>query len=76
MKAAIALLIAGLLAGCEQKPTYTWEPDQTVRAERFDTCLRLLPAGPQATKYNDWAEVVEACADAAYRQSVRKVAVE
>lgn len=67
---AIALL---LLAGCEQAPTPepTWVYDQCARREMMKECLGAVPAGPKATQYNDWAEVVEECATTAARQSVR-----
>lgn len=66
----LAMLALGvvvvLMAGCV--PT---QPDQCLRAELFDRCMKALPAGPAATKYNDWDEVVAECDDAAYRQSLR-----
>lgn len=55
------------LSGCEHEQ----RPDPEIRAERFDSCLKNVPSGPQQTKYNDWAEVVEACESAAYWQSFR-----
>ena len=47
--------------------------DQCLRAKLFEQCLKSLPAGPQATKYNDWDEVVNQCEIAAYRHSFRKM---
>jgi len=35
--------------------------DQCLRATLFQQCLKALPAGPLATKYNDWDEVVKEC---------------
>jgi hypothetical protein len=42
------------------------DPDQKVRREIFIECLRTVPNGPQATKYNDWSEVVSECGSQAY----------
>ncbi len=49
----------------------TTSNDQCLRARLFEQCLKALPAGPEATKYNDWDEVVAACESAAYYQSLR-----
>lgn len=35
----------------------------------FDNCMKLLPAGPQSTHYNDWDEVVQECRFTAYRMA-------
>lgn len=54
------------LSGCARQPS-AGEPhkggyyDQDARREMFFECLKVLPAGPQATKYNDWSEVVSEC---------------
>ena len=68
-------IVAGLclcLAGCSPEETKypQWAVDQVMRQGLFKECLRLLPAGPQATKYNDWDEVVGACNDASRQQSM------
>lgn len=34
---------------------------------RMIVTMEALPAGPQATRYNDWAEVVAECRVTAYR---------
>lgn len=68
MKFAI-LIAAVLLAGCSDAPSDG--PDQCLRAELFKACMAILPAGPLATKYNDWNEVVSECGNAAYYQSKR-----
>ncbi len=47
--------------------------DQCLRAILFQQCLKALPAGPLATKYNDWDEVVKECANVARFQSARKL---
>jgi hypothetical protein len=71
MKYAI-LCAALLMSACGQKITEMQSaPDQCMRTELFKTCMTLLPAGPAATKYNDWDEVVSACDKAAYYQSMR-----
>jgi len=46
--------------------------DQCLRRDLFERCMKSLPAGPAATQYNDWAEVVEACESAAYHQALRR----
>lgn len=58
-----------LLAGCGRAAVDA--NDQCLRREIFNECLRVLPAGPLSTKYNDWAEVVNACASQAYTTSIR-----
>ena len=46
--------------------------DQCMRREIFQQCMKALPAGPKATMYNDWDEVVGKCEDVAYYQSLRR----
>lgn len=64
---------AAILCGCEPLPAPTTAIDQCMRHEIFKQCMNLLPAGPQATKYNDWDEVVAECDTTAYRQSERLI---
>lgn len=73
MKRATILMLALLCAGCiETKVAESPSgPDQCLRREIFQECMRALPAGPVSAKYNDWDEVVEACSSAAYYQSLR-----
>ena len=59
-----------LLAACQPSPD-TSTPDQCIRAELFQQCMKALPSGPQFTRYNDWDEVVNSCERAAYSQSLR-----
>lgn len=67
-------LAAMLLAGCmPEPPKKTSDYDQCLRAELFQACIKSVPAGPQAAKYNDWSEVVEECGNQASYQSVRPV---
>ncbi len=65
---AASLLTAVLAGGC----TESTGPDQCLRREIFQQCMKSLPAGPQATKYNDWDEVVGKCETVAYYQSLKK----
>lgn len=77
MKALFCIVVvAAMLTGCNPapgSPASAWQyvPDQALRAQRFDACMQALPAGPVSTHYNDWSEVVDSCADSAYRQSLR-----
>ncbi len=66
----IAFIIAALvLTGCDAyKQTL---PDQALRRQIFTDCLKNLPAGPDQTRYNDWAEVVNECGSQAYYQSLK-----
>ena len=43
-----------------------------LQREIFNECMKMLPAGPVATKYNDWDEVVSECGNQAYYMSHRK----
>ncbi len=65
---AASLLTAVLAGGCMESTG----PDQCLRREIFQQCMKALPAGPQATKYNDWDEVVGECESVAYYQSLKK----
>lgn len=64
-----ALVVMLLCVGCSDNPQ---ETDQCMRVELFNNCLKELPAGPVSTKYNDWAEVVEACNNTSFYMSQRK----
>ena len=72
MKKSITALFAALLCACGQPPESPYVSDQCLRAEIFQRCLKDLPSGPLATKYNDWDEVVDSCENAAYYQSKRE----
>jgi hypothetical protein len=63
----LMILVVVALAGCGAQGK--WVTDQKERQRIFKECLGALPAGPSSTMYNDWAEVVQKCEDAAYRQS-------
>lgn len=70
MRAATLLTALLPLLGCEQvEPTIH---DQCLRNDIFMRCMAALPPGPEQTKYNDWAEVIDSCEDAAMWQSYRK----
>jgi hypothetical protein len=69
-KIALVVCSATLLAACEPGPNDA-TPDQCLRAELFQQCMKALPAGPQATKYNDWDEVIVSCERVAFYQSLR-----
>ena len=69
-------LIALALCGCYDRPDIPApksDYDQCLRAELFQQCLRLAPAGPVSSHYNDWAEVISECQSAASRNSVRAI---
>jgi hypothetical protein len=65
----VTLLLTIALAGCEFDAPAA---DQCMRREIFTECLKIVPAGPTKTHYNDWAEVIGKCENAAYYQSLRK----
>lgn len=65
----LLLLVAAsalALSACEMGH---YERDHAARQAAFEKCMSLLPQGPVVTRYNDWAEVVEACDNVASRQS-------
>ena len=70
MKLITAILLCLLMLGCA-KPEEISAHDQCLRVELFQQCMASLPAGPVATKYNDWDEVVAQCERVAYFQSIR-----
>ena len=73
MKKLILLLPLLLIAcGKDDKPFIDERvPNQCLRREIFNECMKILPAGPLATKYNDWDEVVAECGSQAYYMSQR-----
>lgn len=54
-----ASMLTAVLAGC--MPAEYGSTNDKMRQELFFKCMEKLPAGPVATQYNDWAEVVEEC---------------
>lgn len=67
----VILLALVVLAGCTPEGAPVYGSDPETRNKIFERCLEKVPAGPQVTRYNDWAEVVGACDNAAYYQSKR-----
>ncbi len=59
------------LTACDTMATPTYQIDRKIYAERFDACMKVLPAGPShlTASGNDWDETVTACDFAAYRQA-------
>ena len=69
----LILVSALLLVACDSK-VVDKDPqisDQCLRRELFNECMKLLPAGPVATHYNDWDDVVSECRGYAWSTSVR-----
>jgi hypothetical protein len=73
MKYTILGALLFLLAGCDMFEAPVWEHDYKLRQEMFFRCLKEVPAGPQASHYNDWDEVVSACGSQADWMSKRCV---
>jgi len=68
------LILAGfvwLLNGIAETEAAAPKPDQCLRIELFERCMKILPKGPDATMYNDWDEVVAECASTARIHSFR-----
>ena len=74
MKKTIVFLVL-LLSACKDghldKIVEKQVPDQCLRRELFNECMKLLPGGPVATHYNDWDDVVSECRSYAWSVSVR-----
>jgi hypothetical protein len=74
MKNLVVILSVLVLSACsDDKPILKSANivDQCLRNKLFEQCLKVVPAGPLATKYNDWDEVISTCGGEAYRQSLR-----
>lgn len=65
----ILLLIMAMLALTACGNDRSYHINQEKRVVLFQQCLKTLPAGPIATHYNDWSEVVDACEGFATRAS-------
>jgi hypothetical protein len=71
----LILLMPLLLVACskDDKPFIDERvANLCLQREIFNECMKLLPAGPASTKYNDWDEVVNQCGRQAYYMSIRK----
>ena len=71
----LLLISTLLLTACGKEPNPLIESrvaNQCLRREIFNECMKILPAGPISTKYNDWDEVVSECGNQAYYMSHRK----
>lgn len=75
MKKLLLVLSVLTLTACGDKEVNIMKNrhivDQCMRPQIFEKCMKALPAGPSATKYNDWDEVVSECGRQAYFQSIR-----
>ena len=68
------LIMPLLLMACSKDDTQFVDarvPNQCLRREIFNECMKILPSGPVSTKYNDWDEVVSECGNQAYYMSHR-----
>lgn len=65
----IAMLAILLLSGCTLDHTPDYNINRALYQQLFTQCMQNIPAGPRQTVSNDWDEVVNACDNAAYRQS-------
>ena len=71
----LILLTVLLLAACskDDKPFIDErESNLCLQREIFNECMKILPAGPLSTKYNDWDEVISECSSSAYYLSKRR----
>jgi hypothetical protein len=71
------ILLTLFLAACDHNTVGTprdkvFVSDQCLYREIFKECLSVVPAGPLATKYNDWDEVVAECRHSAYYMAQRQ----
>jgi hypothetical protein len=73
MKFVTVLCATLALAACGPDEESKSGIDQCLRATIFAQCMAALPRGPErlTAAGNDWAEVVEECADSAKAQAYR-----
>jgi len=72
----ILLVVTLILASCSNGDVETGDSfnviDQCLRQQIFQSCLKSVPSGPTHTNMsNDWDEVISACENAAYFQSLQ-----
>jgi hypothetical protein len=70
MRTPLIIVAAVALSACDVNPQSV--VDQCLRPQLFEQCMRALPAGPVATHYNDWDEVVDSCRDYSLYGSYRR----
>lgn len=59
---SILVLALALLTACDNSDYVRYgTTDNKLRQDLFMKCLKAVPVGPLATKYNDWSEVVSEC---------------
>jgi len=73
MKAVVIVIVAFTLVGCGA-PENAVVVDRCMQRQIFFQCMKALPAGPLAAKYNDWDEVVAECERTARNMSLRTAA--
>ena len=69
----VIVMVVGIIYLFATVPVCRMEFDSKERAASFENCLKLLPASPQFTHYNDWDEVVSECGKQASINTQRKV---
>lgn len=68
------IVLTFLLVGCGGEVVTNTTPvvDVCLQKIYFDDCMKLLPAGPTTTNYNDWSEVISECTNSARLLSFRQ----
>ena len=63
-KITLALLVGLALTACDPTPEQQqYARSTSLQQTSFKECVAAVPAGPQTTTFNDWAEVVSHCRD-------------
>ncbi len=71
MRLITVAIITALVAGCAVPEDKKVVVDRCMQKQIFFQCMKALPAGPLAAKYNDWDEVVAECERTARNMSLR-----